>query len=55
MRYKYKDKEYIVIHRIKSKHPQTREWYDAIAYASADQKNIYSREEKEFYELFKLV
>lgn len=53
MYYKYKNDEYIVLNNeIKFKHPQTREWVDAVLYKSLSTGEEYVRELEEFYSLF---
>ena len=37
------------------KHPESREWIDAIAYYQKENSKSYVREKKEFYKLFKRV
>lgn len=53
--FEYKGKNYGLIGQVKFKHPDTREWINAVAYRKIenDETMIYVRELNEFHERFK--
>lgn len=53
----YKGNIYRIVKESRSKHPDTREWYDTIIYTRADKTNgdWYVRERTEFFDRFKEV
>lgn len=55
--YTYKGNIYRIVKESRSKHPETREWYDTIVYTRADKTNgdWYVRERTEFFDRFKEV
>ena len=50
--YKYKGKKYTLQRELEFKHPETREWVEAVEYLSWENDQCYVREKKEFYERF---
>lgn len=46
---------YIVLNIIKSKHPDTGEWYDAIIYKQLESKETFIRSIKSFCENFRII
>ena len=46
---------YIVLDIIKSKHPNTGEWYDAVRYKQLESKETFIRSIKSFYENFRII
>ena len=46
---------YIVLDIIKSKHPDTGEWYDAVRYKQLESKEIFIRSIKSFCENFRII
>lgn len=55
--YTYKGNIYRIVKESRSKHPETREWFDTIVYTRADKTNgdWYVRERTEFFDRFKEV
>jgi len=53
--FEYKGNEYLVLGEVKMKHPETREWVDAIRYHTEGVNLEFVREKKEFLKLFKRV
>lgn len=51
--YQYKGKKYTFQKELKFKHPETREWVEAVEYLSWENDECYVREKKEFYKIFK--
>lgn len=46
---------YMILDIVKSKHPNTGEWYDAVRYKQLENKNIYVRSVNSFIENFYIV
>lgn len=55
--YIYKSNIYRIVRETRFKHPQTREWLDAVVYTCADKENgeWFVREKTEFFDRFKEV
>jgi hypothetical protein len=51
--YIYKGKKYSVQRLVKFKHPESRQWIEAVEYCDWDVLQTYVREKKEFLERFK--
>ena len=50
--FRYKEKKYTLLGVGKMKHPETREWVDAVMYMSSRTGDCYSREKQDFEEKF---
>ena len=46
---------YIVLDIVKSKHPDTGEWYDAVRYKQLESKETFIRSIKSFCENFRII
>ena len=50
--FKYKENKYTLIGYGKMKHPETREWINAVMYISVKTRECYSREKSDFESSF---
>lgn len=53
--YEYKGRTYTLMGALEHKDITTRKWIKTVRYIQNETGNTYSREEKEFYRLFKRV
>lgn len=51
--YEYKGKKYSVQGSVKFKHPETRQWIEAVEYCDWEVSETYVREKNEFLSKFK--
>ena len=54
-KYAYEGKEYVILGFTMVKCPVTRAWFKAVKYIQLETGLDFAREEKEFFERFKLV